>query len=140
MHVISSWQGGYRCRTAVRDFEIRVDEPIDKGGTDTGPMPTELLVASLSSCVALAVAFVARRRGIALPDVVVRADADYDGPRVARIGVEVESRHDREELASVLEEAVPLSWVANSLRGGPQLSFGIATDVTHQTPPARPER
>jgi putative redox protein len=137
MQVLSSWQGGFRCRTAVRDFALQVDEPRRSGGTDTGPMPTELLVASLSSCLTLAIGFVARRRGVDLPDLQVRADAGYDGPRVAWISLEVDSTHDRTELASLLAEAVPLSWVANTLRGSPRLEFRLA-DVTHPSPPAAP--
>jgi putative redox protein len=135
MQVISSWQGGWRCRTSVRHFELDVDEPRHSGGTDTGPAPTELLVASLSSCLTLAIAFVARRRGVEVPDLTVRADAGYDGPRLAWISLEVESRHDRTELATLLEEAIPLSWVANTLRGAPELRFGLA-DVRHDQPPA----
>jgi putative redox protein len=137
MQVLSSWQGGFRCRTAVRDFQLQVDEPGRSGGTDTGPMPTELLVGSLSSCLTLAIAFVARRHGIELPDLQVRADAGYDGPRVAWISLEVESSHDRNELASLLTEAIPLSWVANTLRSSPRLDFRLA-DVTHLPPPAAP--
>ncbi len=135
MQVISAWQGGWRCRTAIRQFELDVDEPRHSGGTDTGPAPTELLVASLSSCLTLAIAFVARRRGIELPDLAVRAEGTYDGPRIARISLQVESSHNRTELASLLDEAIPLSWVGNTLRGAPQLSFELA-DVIHQKPPA----
>ena len=42
---------------AVRDHQVTVDQPIDAGGSDTGPTPTELFVASLAGCVA----FYARR-------------------------------------------------------------------------------
>jgi len=41
----------------VRDHTITVDQPVDVGGADVGPTPTELFVASLASCVA----FYARR-------------------------------------------------------------------------------
>jgi hypothetical protein len=46
MKITSSWEGGYRCRIHIRDFELVADEAISDGGTDAGPMPTELLVAS----------------------------------------------------------------------------------------------
>lgn len=39
-------------RITVRGHRIDVDQPIPDGGSDTGPTPTELFVASLASCVA----------------------------------------------------------------------------------------
>ena len=56
------WPGGYRCqvrRPAVRDGRRRAGRA---GGGDTGPQPTELLLASLASCFALAVGHVAAKR------------------------------------------------------------------------------
>ncbi len=41
----------------VRGHTLQVDQPLDAGGTDVAPTPTELFVASVSSCVA----FYARR-------------------------------------------------------------------------------
>jgi len=41
----------------VRGHTLTVDQPLDAGGQDTGPTPTELFVASLAGCVA----FYARR-------------------------------------------------------------------------------
>lgn len=50
--VIARHLGGDRISVNVRDHEIDVDEPIEAGGTDTGPTPVELFVASLAACVA----------------------------------------------------------------------------------------
>ena len=41
----------------VRGHTVQVDQPVDAGGTDAAPTPTELFVAGLASCVA----FYARR-------------------------------------------------------------------------------
>lgn len=43
---------GERYAIGVRGHLITVDQPLADGGTDTAPTPTELLVASLASCVA----------------------------------------------------------------------------------------
>jgi uncharacterized OsmC-like protein len=48
---------GNRFAIDVRGHSITVDQPIDAGGEDTAPSPTELFVAGLASCVA----FYARR-------------------------------------------------------------------------------
>lgn len=44
--------GGDRYAVQVRGHELIIDQPADAGGTDTGPTPVELFVASLASCVA----------------------------------------------------------------------------------------
>ena len=41
-----------RFTVEVRGHSIPVDQPVSDGGTDSGPSPTELFVASLASCVA----------------------------------------------------------------------------------------
>lgn len=48
---------GDRFRISVRGHEVVVDQPVEMGGDDAGPTPTELFVASLTACVG----FYARR-------------------------------------------------------------------------------
>lgn len=43
---------GDRHRITVRGHQIDVDQPFTDGGSDAGPTPTELFVASLASCIA----------------------------------------------------------------------------------------
>lgn len=35
---------------SVRDVELTIDEPVERGGTNLGPTPTETVVASLIGC------------------------------------------------------------------------------------------
>lgn len=51
------WAADDRFDIQVRDHTITVDQPVEIGGADVGPTPTELFVAGLASCVA----FYARR-------------------------------------------------------------------------------
>jgi putative redox protein len=44
--------GGDRYTVQVRGHELIVDQPVDAGGTDLGPTPVELFMASLAACVA----------------------------------------------------------------------------------------
>ena len=99
LEITTSWEGGYRCRVPIRDFEVLVDEPTTVGGTDTGPTPTELLLASLGACFTLAVAHVARKRGRELPDLRLRVRGEYRGAGFDRIIVEATS--SAPELAAV---------------------------------------
>jgi putative redox protein len=50
-------QDGDRLEVQVRGHRLLCDQPTADGGTDQGPTPTELFVASLAACVA----FYARR-------------------------------------------------------------------------------
>ena len=43
---------GDRFRVSIRGHELFVDQPVDDGGQDSAPTPTELFVAGLASCVA----------------------------------------------------------------------------------------
>jgi uncharacterized OsmC-like protein len=43
---------GERYEIAVRGHTVGTDQPLDAGGEDLAPTPTELFVASLASCVA----------------------------------------------------------------------------------------
>ncbi len=54
---------GYRTALAARTHDIVADEPLDLGGTDEGMTPYELLLASLSSCMALTLRMYADRKG-----------------------------------------------------------------------------
>jgi putative redox protein len=60
--------------------DLRVDEPADRGGTDTGPRPTELLGASLAGCIAITVEMYAERKGWDVGAVEVDVEVGYEGP------------------------------------------------------------
>jgi uncharacterized OsmC-like protein len=121
----------------MRQFELRVDEPPGHGGgTDTGPQPTELLLASVASCFALAVAHVAGKRRIALPDLAVTAVGEYDGLRFGAIRIEVRSSHPHPELAFLVERAKSFCYVSNTLRGQPTLEFVVLGPSSHEPPPS----
>jgi uncharacterized OsmC-like protein len=100
----------------ARHHEIRIDEPISAGGSDDGPTPTEVFLASLASCYALAIAHVARKRSIELGDVAVRAVGEYDGPKFVKLRVEVTSSHPPHELEPLLARASAVCYVSNTLR------------------------
>jgi uncharacterized OsmC-like protein len=75
----------------VRGHRVVVDQPMEMGGEDTGPTPTELFVASLASCVAFYARRYLRRHG--LPTEGLAVDADFvlgTGPaRVSDIDVRI---------------------------------------------------
>jgi putative redox protein len=46
------FQEGEAYEIRLGEHTVVVDQPVDAGGNDTGPTPTELFVASLAACVA----------------------------------------------------------------------------------------
>ena len=56
----------------------RADEPIDAGGTDTGPNPYELLLGSLAACTCVTIAWYCKQKKLPLASV----SATYDFSRV----------------------------------------------------------
>lgn len=77
-------QEGDRFGIAVRGHTLTVDQPADAGGEDTAPTPTELLVASLASCVAFYARRYLARHG--LPTNGLGVDASFEmGAHPARV-------------------------------------------------------
>ncbi|MEU6772288.1 OsmC family protein [Streptomyces sp. NPDC046759] len=84
--------GGDTYAVEVRGHRIRVDQPLEAGGTDTAPTPTELFAASLAACVAFYAGRYLHRH--ALPRSGLRVRAEFvmatDHPaRVAAVRVVV---------------------------------------------------
>ena len=127
LSVDATWEGGYRCRVQARDHVMIVDEPMSAGGGDTGPQPTEVFLASVASCFTLAVYHVARKRGIELADLGVRAVGEYDGPKFVHVRVEVSSTHPREELEPLLARASSVCYVSNTLRAVDDIEVVLTT-------------
>lgn len=58
---------------------VVVDEPLEAGGTDTGPTPTRLVAAGLAACTAVTMEMYAQRKGWEIGKVEVAVDVEYDG-------------------------------------------------------------
>ena len=55
--------GTFKHSVQVRDHQLSIDEPLDVGGSDSGPSPQELLAVSLASCTAITMEMYAARKG-----------------------------------------------------------------------------
>ncbi len=69
-------QQGLRTDIQIRNHTIYADEPVDDGGTDTAPTPTELLMGALGSCMAITARLYAQRKGWPLEGVEVALDVE----------------------------------------------------------------
>ncbi len=62
----------------ARAHALAVDEPVSVGGTNTGPSPVQLVLASLASCQALSYRYWSELLGIRLDALTVKAEGDVD--------------------------------------------------------------
>lgn len=116
------WLGAWRCDVRAGDFDLKIDEPESvAGGTNQGPQPTDLLLASISSCFTLALAHTARKRSLDLDDIRVDVTGLYDGPSFSRIDITAFVDCDPEEVPRLLAGAERVCYVTNTIRGGVDL-------------------
>ena len=123
----AEWRGGLAVDVTGRGHSLRVDEPPEFGGGDSGPMPTEVLAAALASCLCIAVAWAARKRRVELPDVVVmvRPTRAPGEPRHGRYDIRVESSVPQEVLQPCVELGARYCWVTNTLKHPPEIAYEI---------------
>ena len=69
---------GLQVDNQVRDFTVRMDEPENLGGTDTGMNPVEALLAALGSCLTIVAAAFAKSHHIDLQEFWVELEGDLD--------------------------------------------------------------
>lgn len=68
--------GGYAVELRAGDHLWHADEPVDLGGTDTGPSPYEMLVGALGACTCITVSMYCRRKGWDLHSISARYEID----------------------------------------------------------------
>jgi uncharacterized OsmC-like protein len=128
--VAGTWHGGYHCTVEAGGHTIHVDEPAGVGGTDLGPQPTDLFLASIASCFTLALSHAARRRSIELSGLAVNVTGRYDGLRFSSVHVRASIGAPPEEIDGLVLAAERVCYVTNSLRSG----VGLSTEAVVAEP------
>lgn len=67
-----------RTDIVVRDTETTIDEPLERGGTNLGPSPTETALAGLVGCTSVIAQKIARKHGIDVQAFAVDLKATFD--------------------------------------------------------------
>ncbi|TCK24446.1 OsmC family protein [Pseudonocardia endophytica] len=115
---------GLRCRVRAGAFDLVVDEPESVGGTDRGPQPTELFLASVASCFTLALSWSARKRDLDPSSIEVETTGIYDGPRFSTVRIVAKvGGLEAEEVATLVTAAERVCYVTNTLRRAPEIEI-----------------
>ncbi|WP_051712364.1 OsmC family protein [Spirillospora albida] len=118
----------------LRDHVVSVDQPYSAGGTDTGPTPVELFVASVAACAAHCARGHLRRLG--LPAGGLEVTADFAMGEGALAGVSRIALAVRPPLAvrgAVLDgllDAVRRCAVRNSIIDPPRIGVEVVAEGT----------
>lgn len=74
----------------VRDIQSTIDEPVERGGTNEGPSPTETLMASLIGCTNVISTKIAHKMGVAFQLEDIKLSAKFN-----RLGVTLQEEVER---------------------------------------------
>jgi putative redox protein len=108
MRVSARRRKGLAHSLTVGRHTLIADEPADKGGTDTGPSPSQLLALSLASCTAVTIELYAGRKGWDLGEVEVEVDYDLhpkEGPAHYEVALKLPAALSDEQVERLLEIA-----------------------------------
>jgi putative redox protein len=98
--------GAFGQQVVIGSHTIAADEPVAKGGDDTGPAPHELLLAAIAACASMTVKAYAARKGLVLRGVEVRVRGWHeDGRFNIERQVTIDGDLDQEQRARLVEIA-----------------------------------
>jgi uncharacterized OsmC-like protein len=125
------WKGEKRSIAKIREFTIPIDNPREKGGTDEGPMPTELLLASLGSCTMIGFTYFAKKMRVNLRNLrltVSGIKAEEKNPRFSHINILADFEGediDSQKLHKLTKLAEKYCTVGNTIKNRTTISVQI---------------
>ncbi|HSP10628.1 MAG TPA: OsmC family protein [Candidatus Dormibacteraeota bacterium] len=122
------YESGDRLRIDVRGHEVVADQPVEDGGADAGPTPTELFVASLGACVAFYAERFLRRNGLSTDGLKVECAHRWaENPhRIGEIELVVNAPGLTDAKRAAFERVVDHCTIHNTLRQPPAISMVVS--------------
>jgi putative redox protein len=125
-------QGGDRLLIETRGHELRSDQPVEDGGEDTAPTPTELFLAGLAGCVAFYGARFLRRHGLSTAGLAVTCSYAWaaNPTRIGEVDLMVEAPALTPKLREAFTKVIEHCTVHNTLRQPPVVRMRVAPAQT----------
>ena len=115
------WMGQYRTNINIRGVhQLDSDETPEYGGNDSGPMPTEFFLASIATCLCLAVTHIGQKKKISLNNMEVSASGEKDPAsfQFKEIHLQVQADLPNTELQPLVMQAKKYCFVSNTIIKG----------------------
>ncbi|MEE8484908.1 MAG: OsmC family protein [Nitrospinota bacterium] len=127
MKVTAKHIEGFRFEMVSDSLTIISDQAEQYGGEGTGPMPSELLLWSLASCLGQSIAYIAKKKRVEIRNLKLEAQGkkDMDDFRYGEIGVLVSGDLPSDELNKMLELARKYCFVSNTLAQGITVDYKV---------------
>lgn len=126
--MVVQWNKNFQTSVSCRGLSITVDQPKEDGGDNAGLSPTELLVASLGTCIIYYSVVFLKRRKVPCTGLKVVLDWEYaETPR--RIGkikasISLNEKLDEKQKKGLLKIAQSCT-VHNTLTHAPEINVSI---------------
>jgi putative redox protein len=132
MHSDTRYLAGKKFETIVGRHRIITDQPAAAGGTDAGPAPPELLLASLGSCAGHYAVEYLQTRSLDATELEIRVSASKgtSPARLASFRIEVNVPGIDERHQQGLFRAVKTCLIHNTLLTGPILEVVVTAAHT----------
>jgi putative redox protein len=121
---------GKKFETVVGRHRILSDQPVTGGGTDAGPSPPELLLASLGTCAGHYAIEYLHARSLPVTGLEIRVSAEKGASpaRLASFRIEVSLPGIEERHRLGLERAVKTCLIHNTLKTNPTVEIEVTAD------------
>lgn len=67
-----------RTDVEIRDLTVVIDEPLERGGTNVGAAPTEMLIAAFAGCTNVIGQKCAKKNGVEVVSMDINIDTEFD--------------------------------------------------------------
>jgi uncharacterized OsmC-like protein len=125
--VRATYAGGDRIEMRVRGHVIQADQPLEDGGGDSAPTPSEIFVAGLAGCIAFYAERFLRRHHLPVEGLGVSCDYEWeeDPHRIGGISVTIDAPGLTEEKRTAFTRVVEHCTVHNTLLLPPQIAMQV---------------
>jgi len=127
--VVVTYAGGDALRIAARGHEMRSDQPVEDGGNDTAPTPTEIFVAGLGACVAFYAERFLRRNDLSTDGLRVECNHRWaENPhRIGEIELLVEAPGLTDAKRAAFSRVIDHCTIHNTLRQPPAVRMVVSS-------------